>query len=100
LAREALSVRPVSHVPDRLAVSFDDEGPVANAGLVVVATLSARLGMVALVNATVRMAGLVGGARPGRKVLTLVHAIVAGASHIDHADILRAGAPGGCWVIG
>ena len=37
------------------------------------------------------MAGLVGGARPGRKVLTLVHAIVAGASHIDHADMLRAG---------
>ena len=87
-------MRPVSHVPDRLAVSFDDEGLVANAGLVVVATLSARLGIAALVNATVRMAGLVGGARPGRKVLTLVHAMVAGASHIDHADILRAGDTG------
>jgi hypothetical protein len=87
-------VRPVSHVPDRLTVSFDDEGLVANAGLVVVATLSARLGIGALVDATVRMAGLVGGARPGRKVLTLVHAIVAGASHIDHADVLRAGATG------
>ncbi len=37
------------------------------------------------------MAGLVGGAGPGRKVLTLVHAMVAGASHIDHADVLRAG---------
>jgi Transposase DDE domain group 1 len=84
-------VRPVSHVPDRLAVSFDDEGLVANAGLLVVATLAARLGIGRLVDATVRMAGLVGGARPGRKVLTLVHAIVAGASHIDHADVLRAG---------
>jgi len=40
------------------------------------------------------MAGLVGGARPGRKVLTLLHAIVAGASHIDHADMLRAGDTG------
>jgi hypothetical protein len=84
-------VRPVSHVPDRLAVSFDDEGLVANAGLLVVATLAARLGIGRLVDATVGMAGLVGGARPGRKVLTLVHAIVAGASHIDHADVLRAG---------
>jgi hypothetical protein len=84
-------VRPVSHAPDRLAVSFDDGGLVANAGLVMVATLSARLGIGALVDATVRMAGLVGGALPGRKVLTLVHAIVSGASHIDHADILRAG---------
>ena len=37
------------------------------------------------------MAGLIGGAHPARKVLTLVHAIAAGASHIDHAEILRAG---------
>jgi len=84
-------VSPVSHVPDRLAVSFDDEGLVANAGLLVVATLSARLGIGRLVESTLRMAGLIGGAGPGRKVLTLVHAIVAGASHIDHADVLRAG---------
>ena len=37
------------------------------------------------------MAGRTGGFKPGRKVLTLVHAMVAGASHIDHADMLRAG---------
>jgi hypothetical protein len=29
---------------------------------------------------------------PGRKVLSLVHAIVAGASHIDHVELLRTGA--------
>jgi hypothetical protein len=34
----------------------------------------------------------VGGALPGRKVLTLVFSILAGGSHIDHADRLRAGA--------
>ena len=34
----------------------------------------------------------VSAASPGRKVLTLVHAMVAGASHIDHADVLRSGA--------
>ena len=87
-------MRPVSHVPDRLSVTFDDESLVANAGLLVVATLSARLGIATIVEATVRMAGLVGGARPGRKVLTVVHAIVAGASHIDHAEVLRAGDSG------
>lgn len=87
-------MRSVSHGPDRLRVEADDEGLVANAGLVAVATLSARLGIGAIVEATVRMAGLVGGASPGRKVLTLVHAIVAGASHIDHADVLRAGSTG------
>ena len=41
---------------------------------------------------TVRLVGRVGGARPGRKVCTLVATILAGGSHIDHADMLRAGA--------
>lgn len=81
----------VSHSPDRLRVTFDDEGLVANAGLLLVATLASRLGVGRIVEQTVRMAGLVGGAGPGRKVLSLVHAIAAGASHIDHADVLRAG---------
>jgi hypothetical protein len=40
----------------------------------------------------VRLVGRVGGALPGRKVLTLVATILAGGSHIDHADVLRAGA--------
>lgn len=85
----------VSHSPDRLRVTFDDEGLVANAGLLLVATLAARLGVGRIVEQTLGMAGLVGGARPGRKVLTLVHAIAAGASHIDHADVLRAGETAG-----
>jgi hypothetical protein len=45
----------------------------------------------ALIDATVRLVGRVGGACPGRKVLTLVHTMIAGGSHIDHADMLRAG---------
>jgi hypothetical protein len=80
----------VSHGPDRLRVVFDDPALVANAGLILVATLTARLGLEALVDATVRLGR--GGFAPGRKVLTLVHAMVAGGSHIDHTDILRAGA--------
>jgi hypothetical protein len=73
-------------------VTFDDENLVANAGLVLPATLMVRLGLEALVNRTVRLSGRVGGARPGRKVLSLVATILVGGSHIDHADVLRAGA--------
>ena len=82
----------VSHGIDRVVVSFDDPTLVANAGLLLVGTLVVRLGLESLIDTTVRLGRRVGGARPGRKVLTLVHAIVAGASHIDHADMLRAGA--------
>lgn len=82
----------VSRGLDRFAVTFDDPSLVADAGLIVPATLMVRLGLEKLVNATVRLAGLVGGALPGRKVLTLVTTILAGGSHIDHAHRLRAGA--------
>jgi hypothetical protein len=84
-------VTRVSHGIDRIEATFDDPNLVANAGLLLVATLVQRLGLEALINATVRLAGRVGGAWPGRKVLTLVHALCAGGSHIDHADMLRAG---------
>ena len=84
-------MKPVSRGIDRIETIFDEGTLVANAGLVLVATVSARLGLEALINATVRLGGRVGGAMPGRKVLTLVHAMVAGATHIDHADMLRAG---------
>jgi hypothetical protein len=85
-------VSGVSRGIDRIEVVFDDPNLVANAGLLVPATLMARLGLEALVNAMVRLVGRVGGASPGRKVLTLVAAILAGGSHIDHANVLRAGA--------
>ena len=82
----------VSRAIDGVEVTFDDPNLVANAGLLVVATLASRLGLEALINRTVRLVDRVGGSRPGRKVLTVVHTIVAGGSHIDHADMLRAGA--------
>jgi len=85
-------VSPVSRGIDRIGVTFDEPSLVADAGLIVPATLMVRLGLEALVNRMVHLGGRVGGSRPGRKVLTLVAAILAGASHIDHADRLRAGA--------
>jgi hypothetical protein len=84
-------VTRVSQTVDRIDATFDDPNLVANAGLMLVATLSQRLGLEALIDSMVRLVGRVGGARPGRKVLTLVHAIIAGASHIDHVDVLRSG---------
>lgn len=72
---------------DRLQATFDHDGLVANAGLVVPATLMARLGLEALIDAWVRT----GSARPGRKILTLVAAMMAGATHIDHVNLLRSG---------
>ena len=85
----------VSRGIDRIEVTFDEPNLVANAGLILVATLVVRLGLERLINGSVDLSGRVGGALPGRKVLTLVHAMVAGASHIDHADMLRAGATQG-----
>jgi hypothetical protein len=82
----------VSRGIDRIEVTFDEPNLVANAGLVLVATLVVRLGLERLVNEMVDLSGRVGGALPGRKVLTLVHAMAAGGSHIDHADVLRSGA--------
>jgi hypothetical protein len=84
-------VKPVSRSINRVEVTFDDETLVADAGLIVPATLMLRLGLEALINNMVRLVDRVGGARPGRKVLTLVASILVGGSHIDHADRLRAG---------
>jgi hypothetical protein len=88
-------VTRVSHGIDRIDATFDDPNLVANAGLLLVATLTSRLGLDSLIDGTVCLVGRIGGSRPGRKVLTLVHAMIAGASHIDHADIIRAGATAG-----
>ena len=76
---------------DRYEVVFDDESLVADAGLLAAGTLIDRLGLEGLVDRTVRLGGRVGGANPGRKVCTLVAAMLVGASHIDHVDRLRAG---------
>ena len=82
----------VSHAIDRVEVSFDDPNLVANAGLLLTATMAERLDLEAMIDSIVKLGDRVGGARPGRKVLTLAHAMIAGGTHIDHVDMLRAGA--------
>ncbi len=81
-------------VLDRVRVEFDDERAVANAGLLLPATLAARLGIEQLVDDTIDLSGRPGGVRPGRKVLTLVHAMQLGADSIDDCDLLRSGRTG------
>src|SRR4051794_16450922 len=89
-SREALPVTRVSRSLDGVEASFDDETLIADAGLLLPATLAVRLGLEAVIDATVALPGRAGGAHPGRKVLTTVFAILAGGNHIDHADRLRA----------
>jgi len=83
-----------SHVVDRLQVTFDDEHAVANAGLVVPATLAVRLGFEQLVDDTVDLGLRPGAANGGRKAATVVTGMLAGARCIDDLDVLRAGATG------
>ena len=85
-------MKQVSHPIERVEAMFDDPTLVADAGLIVPATLMVRLGLEGLINEVVRLVDRSGGAWPGRKVLTLVASILVGGSHIDHADRLRAGA--------
>ena len=80
-----------SHELDRVRVIFDDDHAVASAGLLLPATLATRLGIEALADEMVDLGDRPGAARPGRKLMTLVHSIVAGGDSIDDADVLRCG---------
>jgi hypothetical protein len=81
----------VHGLPDRSAVVFDEERVVVNAGIVLAVTLGRRLGIEALVDAAVNLGARPGASRPGRKVLSLIHAMLLGADCIDDFDVLRAG---------
>ena len=76
---------------DRFGVCFDDERAVANAGLLLPVMLGRRLGLEALIDETVELGDRPGRARPGRKVLSLAHAMLLGADCIDDCEILRTG---------
>jgi hypothetical protein len=73
-------------------VTFDDEHAVANAGLVVPATLAQRLGLRELFDRYVDLGDAPGRAHVGDKALTLIHSALAAGDCIDDADALRAGA--------
>src|ERR1017187_9895136 len=72
--------------------AFDEPRLVSDAGLLLIATLADRLGVEELVNESVWLGyGVPGAALPGRKVMSLVHGMLAGADSIDEMNVLRAG---------
>jgi hypothetical protein len=64
---------------------------VAHAGLLLPATLAERLGIQQVTDQLVDLGDRPGAAHPGRKLLTLVHAMVAGGDCIDDVELLRCG---------
>jgi DDE family transposase len=78
-------------VLDQVDIAFDDQQAVASAGLLLPATLAERLGIEQATDQLVDLGDRPGGAQPGRKLLTLVHAMVAGADCIDDVELLRCG---------
>ena len=80
------------HTLDQLDTCFDDTHAVANAGLLLAATLAERLGIEQTADQVIDLGERAGAHRPGRKLLTLVHSMLAGGDCIDDADLLRCGA--------
>jgi hypothetical protein len=69
---------------------FDDERAIANAGLLLLAPLAARLGLEDAANEMITLSGP-GSFLPGRKAMTLVASMLAGGDCIDDVDVLRSG---------
>jgi len=80
-----------SHSIERLETAFDDDRLVADAGLLLPATLARHLGLKQLVERYLDLGDRPGRANVGDKLLTLVMSALAGGDCIDDADALRAG---------
>ena len=83
-----------SHSPDQLTVTFDDDHAVADAGLILVASLAEGLGLGELFDTHLDLGEAPGAANAGGKAMTLLHSVLAGGEWIGDADALRAGATG------
>ena len=76
---------------DCIRIVFDDHRLVANAGLILPATLALHLGLPQLVDRHLDLGDAPGRANPGDKISTLVTSALAGGDCIDDADALRTG---------
>ena len=87
--------------PDRIRVAFDNHRLVANAGLLLPASLALRLGLNELADSHLDLGDAPGGANTGDILMTLVASALAGGDCIDDTDALRSGSTGrvlGCVV--
>ena len=80
---------PRNH-PDRIRIVFDDHRLVANAGLLLPATLAQHLGLGELVDHHLDLGSAPGRANTGDKIMTLVASALAGGDCIGDAGVLRA----------
>jgi len=80
-----------SHSLDRVDTAFDGTQLVADAGLLLPATLAHHLGLRELVNRHLNLGRTPGQANRGDKLLTLIMSALAGGDCIDDSDALRAG---------
>ena len=81
---------PRNH-PGRIQITFDDRRLVANAGLLLPATLARHLGLPELVRQRLDLGDAPGRANTSDKMMTLVASALAGGDCIDDADVLRTG---------
>ena len=90
---------PPQNNPDRISIVFDDHRLVANAGLLLPATLARHLGLREY-DHHLDLGGAPGRANTGDKMLTLVASALAGGDCIDDAGLRAGGTVGvlGCVV--
>ena len=74
--------------PDRIRILFDDHRLVANAGLLLLATLARHLGLRELVDHHLDLGGAPGRANTGDKMLTLVASALAVSFSRDSRDVI------------
>ncbi len=72
-------------------MAFDDYHLVADAGLILPATLAQHLGLRQLFERHVNLGDAPGRANVGHKAMCIVHSALAGGDSIDDCDALRAG---------
>jgi hypothetical protein len=83
-----------SHSLDRLCVQFDDDRLVANAGLLLPATLAQHLELAELFDTHVNLGDAPGRANVGIKAMALIHSALAGGDCIDDAAGLASASTG------
>jgi hypothetical protein len=80
-----------------VGIRFDDTHAVANAGLLLPATLAERLGIEQTADQVIDLGDRPGAAHPGRKLVTVVHAMLAGPT-ASTTPTCCAGSPPSGWA--